>query len=133
VTGETSPPGSSTGGSILALEDEPAIRAGLRKVLERAGYSVRAAHSPVEAIQLAADHETPIDLLVTDFGLHAVNGRQVADALVRDRPRLRVLFISGHDQGSVLPGGRVPGTAFLQKPFKPSALVEEVRQLLELG
>jgi len=130
VSGETTSPGDPTGASILVLEDDPAIRAGLRKVLERAGYSVRTAHSPVDAIQLAADHESPIDLLVTDFGLHSVNGRQVADVLLRDRPGLRVLFVSGHDEGSVLPEGRRPGTAFLQKPFKPVALLEQVRQLL---
>jgi two-component system cell cycle sensor histidine kinase/response regulator CckA len=115
------------------LEDDPAIRAGMRTLLERAGYSVRTAQNPVEAIQLAADHEAPIDLLVTDFGLHAVNGRQVAEVLLRDRPGLRVLFVSGHDEGLILPGGRRPGTAFLQKPFKPAVLLEQVHQLLTQG
>ena len=115
------------------LEDDPAIRAGMRTLLERAGYSVRTAQNPVEAIQLAADHESAIDLLVTDFGLHAVNGRQVAELLLRDRPGLRVLFVSGHEEGSVLPEGRRPGTAFLQKPFRPAVLLEQVQQLLIQG
>jgi two-component system, cell cycle sensor histidine kinase and response regulator CckA len=133
VTGETPPPGRPTGATILLLEDDPAIRAGLRTLLERAGYSVRAAQNPVEAIQLAADHESPIDLLLTDFGLHAVNGRQVAQVLLRDRPGLRVLFVSGHDEELVLPEGRRPGTAFLQKPFRPAVLLEQVHQLLTQG
>jgi CheY-like chemotaxis protein len=133
VTAETPSPGGPTGARILVLEDDPTIRAGMRTLLERAGYSVRTARSPIEAIQLAADHELPIDLLVTDFGLHAVNGRQVAEVLLRDRPGMRVLFVSGHDEESVLPGGRRAGTAFLQKPFRPATLLERVHELLTQG
>jgi len=120
-----------TSATILVVEDDVAIRAGIKRILERAGYAVLAASTPIEAIQLAADQELPIRLLVTDFGLHAVTGRQVAEVLLRDRPGLRVLYVSGHPQAKVVPRGLAPGTAFLQKPFSMSALLDHVRELLE--
>jgi two-component system cell cycle sensor histidine kinase/response regulator CckA len=116
--------------NILLVEDDAAIRSGVRRILDRAGYTVLTAATPIEAIQLAADHELPIRLLVTDFGLHAVTGRQVAEVLLRDRPGLRVLYVSGHSIAKVLPHGLPPGTAFLQKPFSMSALLDHVRELL---
>jgi two-component system cell cycle sensor histidine kinase/response regulator CckA len=123
-------PASTT---ILVVEDDAAIRSGVQRILERAGYTVLTASTPIEAIQLAADQELPIRLLVTDFGLHAVTGRQVAEVLLRDRPELRVLYVSGHPVAKVLPHGLSPGTAFLQKPFSMSALLHHVRELLEQG
>jgi two-component system, cell cycle sensor histidine kinase and response regulator CckA len=117
--------------TILVVEDDAAIRGGIQRILERAGYTVLTASTPIDAIQLAADHELPIRLLVTDFGLHAVTGRQLAEVLLRDRPGLRVLYASGHPVGKVLPHGLPPGTAFLQKPFSMSALLHHVRELLE--
>jgi two-component system cell cycle sensor histidine kinase/response regulator CckA len=119
--------------TILVVEDDAAIRGGVQRILEWAGYTVLTASTPIEAIQLAADHELPIRLLVTDFGLHAINGRQVAEVLLRDRPGLRVLYASGHSQAKVLPHGLPPGTAFLQKPFSMSALLDHVRELLDEG
>jgi two-component system, cell cycle sensor histidine kinase and response regulator CckA len=113
------------------LEDDPKIRSAIHRILELSGYSVLTASTPIEAIQTAADHEIPIHLLITDFGLHAVNGRQVADVLLRDRPQLRVLYISGHAEADVVPQHRRgPGVAFLQKPFALEALMERVRELL---
>jgi DNA-binding response OmpR family regulator len=119
--------------TILVVEDDAAIRKGVQRILESAGYTVLTASTPIEAIQLAADHELPIRLLVTDFGLHAVTGRQVAEVLLRDRPELRVLYASGHSEAKVLPHGLPPGTAFLQKPFSMSALLNHVRELLDEG
>ncbi len=117
--------------NILVLEDDVTIRNAILKVLERSGYNTLAAASPVEAIQIAADHELAIRLLITDFGLHSVNGRQVADVLLRDRPGLRVLYISGHAEADVVPQGRRgPGIAFLQKPFSLDALLRHVDTLL---
>ncbi len=117
--------------NILVLEDDVTIRNAILKVLERSGYNTLAAASPVEAIQIAADHELAIRLLITDFALHSVNGRQVADVLLRDRPGLRVLYISGHAEADVVPQGRRgPGIAFLQKPFSLDALLRHVDTLL---
>jgi two-component system, cell cycle sensor histidine kinase and response regulator CckA len=125
------PPEPPTSDTILVLEDDTTIRTAMLRVLERRGYVMLGAANPIEAIQIAADHELAIRLLITDFGLHAVNGRQVADILLRDRPGLRVLYISGHAEVDVVPQGRRgPGVAFLQKPFSMDALVQQVEKLL---
>jgi DNA-binding NtrC family response regulator len=117
--------------TILVLEDDVMVRTAMLRVLTHAGYPALAAANPIEAIQIAADHELAIRLLITDFGLHAVNGRQVADILVRDRPGLRVLYISGHAEADVVPEGRSGlGVAFLQKPFTMDTLLRQVRELL---
>jgi two-component system, cell cycle sensor histidine kinase and response regulator CckA len=125
------PPDESSSDTILILEDDAVIRTAMLRVLEHAGYSTLGAANPIEAIQIAADHELAIRLLITDFGLHAVNGRQVADILLRDRPGLRVLYISGHDEADVVPANRRGlGVAFLQKPFSMDTLLRQVQQLL---
>jgi CheY-like chemotaxis protein len=116
---------------VLVLEDEPTIRNSIVRGLQLSGYTVLSAASPVDAIQIGADHELPIHLLITDFGLHAVNGWQVADLLLRDRPDLPVLYISGHAEADVVPRNRRGhGVAFLQKPFALETLMERVRELL---
>jgi len=76
---------------------------------------------------------TKLGSKIHHFGLPAVNGRQVADVLVGDRPGLRVLYASGHSEARVIPHGLAPGTAFLQKPFSVSALLQHVRDLLGEG
>jgi two-component system cell cycle sensor histidine kinase/response regulator CckA len=132
VTESDSTARAQTSDTILVLEDDAAIRKALVRVLERAGYVALGASTPVEAIELAADPEVPLRLLITDFSFHAVNGRQIADILLRDRPALRVLFISGHAESEVLPReGRRAGMAFLQKPFSMDALVQQVRDQLQ--
>lgn len=117
--------------AILVLEDEAPLRNAITFSLERAGYHVLTAKTIVDAIQVAADHELHLDLLLSDFGLHRVIGRHVADLLQQDRPELRVLYVSGHAQREILPDGLASGTAFLPKPFSMEALLAEVRALLD--
>lgn len=131
MTGDIPSSPAPAGDIILVVEDDTAIRNGIQRILERSGYRVLTAATPIQAIEIAADHEIPIRLLVTDFGLHAVTGPQVAEILLRGRPDLRVLYISGHTQREVLPQGRLPPrSAFLQKPFSLEGLLSHVRGLL---
>jgi DNA-binding NtrC family response regulator len=118
--------------TILVVEDDDAIRNAVRRILETAGYTVLAASTPMQAIELASNRQVPIHVLLTDVGLLGVTGPQLAKLLVGDRPGLRMLYISGHAEAHAVPTGRVgPGTAFLQKPFTGEALLREVRELLD--
>ncbi len=118
--------------TILVVEDDEVIRNAVRRILQTTGYTVLAASTPMEAIELASDRQVPIHILLTDVGLLGVTGPQLAKLLVADRPGLRMLYISGHSEAHAVPAGRVgPGTAFLQKPFTLEALLHEVRELLE--
>jgi PAS domain S-box-containing protein len=118
---------------VLIVEDEESLRKMIRVTLDRAGYDVEDAASSEEAIPRAVMRDG-IDLLVSDIILPGMNGREMAQAILQRHPGMKVLFISGYAQGAV---GRpwVPpeGTAFLQKPFTPSALTRKVREVLDGG
>ena len=96
------------------------------------GYHVLCSTTPVEAIQLASDTETPVDLLLTDFRLPGASGYQLAGVLLRLLPGLRVVVMSGDAEGDLPepPPGcrRLP---HLVKPFPLNDLLELIRELLE--
>jgi len=120
--------------TVLVVEDDGAIRGLVRKVLETAGYTVMDAGAPREALDLARQHDGPIQLLLTDVILPELTGRDLADRLVRDRPDLVVLFMSGYADDAIVHQGRLdPDTAFLQKPFTPEALLRRVGEVLGRG
>jgi two-component system, cell cycle sensor histidine kinase and response regulator CckA len=118
--------------TILVVEDDELIRNAVQRILSTAGYTVLAASTPMEAIEVASNRQVQIHILLTDVGLLGVTGPQLAKLLLADRPGLRVLYISGHSEAHAVPPGRVgPSTAFLQKPFTLEALLREVRELLD--
>jgi CheY-like chemotaxis protein len=112
---------------VLLVDDEVAVLGLLEAVLDRHGYSVLAASSGVEALELSRRFDRQINLLVTDFRMPGLNGVELYEALSRERPGIRVLVISGTpaalgEAQVVLP--------ILEKPFSPAVLLERVRGLL---
>jgi two-component system cell cycle sensor histidine kinase/response regulator CckA len=121
--------------AVLVVEDEPGIRALVRKALKRNGYDVIEAGEPAEAVRLAAARTAPIDLLVTDLTMPGGTGQQLAADLRAARPSLKVLYISGYSEDASLESqvaaGTLPaGTAFLRKPFALGRFIEQVREML---
>ena len=85
-----------------------------------------------EAIRIAQQHTGTIHLLVYDVVMSGMGGRQVAERLAELRPGLRVLYLSGYTDDAVVRHGVLEAeTAFLQKPFTPSALAQKVRWVLD--
>jgi two-component system cell cycle sensor histidine kinase/response regulator CckA len=128
------PPAATLRGSetILVVEDEASVRELAARALAEAGYRVLAAGGGQEALELAAGHDAPIDLLLTDVVMPGLSGKQVADALSAARPGLRVLYASGYTQNTIVHHGVLdPGVRFLAKPFTPSVLLERVRAVLD--
>ncbi|MGD1072035.1 MAG: response regulator [Bryobacteraceae bacterium] len=123
------------GGSevILLVEDEDAIRVLVRKILETKGYAVCEARNGREGLALCGAHEGPIDLLLSDVVMPELGGRELADGALRMRPGMRIMFMSGYNEDSVLQERVRNGIAFLQKPFTPSALALKVREALDSG
>jgi CheY-like chemotaxis protein len=116
--------------TILLVDDEETVRRFGSRVLEKHGFDVLAAGSATEA--LAAAEAIRIDLLLTDVMMPGMNGHQLAETLLAERPSLRVLFISGYAENVLAANvGLVPGAAFLGKPFKPKALVTKVCEVLD--
>src|SRR6266550_2729913 len=128
---ERPPRGSET---VLLAEDEPAVRTIAQQALERQGYNVLAAPSGADALALAAQHGATIHLLLTDVVMPGMSGRDLADRLTAQRPGIRVLYISGYTDNAIVRHGMLePGLAYLQKPFRPDALVRKVRDVLDEG
>jgi two-component system cell cycle sensor histidine kinase/response regulator CckA len=118
--------------TILLVEDAPAVRGFARRTLEEYGYTVLGATDGADALAIAAAHGGPIELLVTDVVMPGLQGHQLAAQLVAARPELRVLYVSGFTESSVIHHG-VPnhGVAFLPKPFSIDSLGEAVRAVLD--
>jgi hypothetical protein len=117
--------------TILLVEDEPGIRALVRKILRRENYNVLEAGSAEEARAMAGAEPGRIDLLITDVMLPAASGRELAEHLRETRQDIRVLYISGYtDDDAVRTGAVPPGSKFLQKPFTLGSLVSKVKESL---
>jgi signal transduction histidine kinase/CheY-like chemotaxis protein len=110
--------------TILLVEDQAALREVVGKLLRQAGYVVLETSDPEEAIRLGRDHPKPIDLLLTDVVMPKITGPQLALRLLGDRPKLKVLYMSGNP-------GKAVGPSLLLKPFSPEALGVRIRQVLE--
>jgi PAS domain S-box-containing protein len=118
-------------GTVLLVEDEEAVRAMGSLALRSAGYTVLEARDGEEALGACQQYPQPIDLLVTDVVMPKISGRQLADRATATCPSIKVLYISGYTDDTMLRHGvRETGTAFLHKPFTPSVLVRKVHEVL---
>jgi CheY-like chemotaxis protein len=120
--------------TILLVEDEEAVRALAAQSLEEQGYKVLESTSPEDAIEISRRYTEPIHLLLTDVVLPRISGRKIAEHLTPLRPGMKVLYMSGYTDDTILRAGVLEaGTAFLQKPFTPTSLAHRVREVLDAG
>jgi PAS domain S-box-containing protein len=117
--------------TVLVAEDDERVRSLVREVLEHYGYGVLAAERGDVALRLAQQYDGPIDLLLTDVVMPKMSGRAVFDELRGTHPELKVLYMSGYTDESIVHHGVLdPNTPFLQKPFAPQVLARKVREVL---
>ncbi len=116
--------------TILLCEDETSLRRLSASVLAECGYRVIEAENGEQAIRLAADHAGQFHLLITDVVMPGVKGDKVAEMILKRQPNLPVLFVSGYTS-DILRGDGQEKLDFLQKPYKPDALLKRVRALLD--
>ncbi|MFN2602463.1 MAG: PAS domain S-box protein [Gemmatimonadaceae bacterium] len=124
---------ASQGGSetILVVEDDAALRKMAVRILDRAGYAVLAAGTPKKAIEIAATLQR-IDLLLTDLVLPEMSGRELAERLSERLPEMRILYMSGYTDDSVVRHGVLERESqFIHKPFAHDALLRKVRETLD--
>ena len=118
-------------GTVLVAEDEKSVRDLTVKLFSQLGYEVLSAASGKEALEISRAFSGEIALLATDVVMPGMSGRQVADALLKHRPRMRVLYLSGYTENTVVDHGVVDaGVDFLSKPFTREMLGQKVREIL---
>jgi two-component system, cell cycle sensor histidine kinase and response regulator CckA len=118
--------------TILLVEDEAAVRGLTQLALQTHGYTVLEASNGKEALNVCAQHQGPIHLVMTDVVMPDMGGRQVAERLKADKPEIKVLFLSGYTDDAVVRHGILQSeVAFIQKPFSPVALANKVREVLD--
>jgi two-component system, cell cycle sensor histidine kinase and response regulator CckA len=118
-------------GTVLLVEDEPALLKLAAWQLSRLGYHVLSAGSPRAAIELSRQYQGEIQLLITDVIMPDMNGRDLWEKLSVDRPRMKSLFMSGYTADVIATRGVLEeGVHFLQKPFTKDALATKTREAL---
>jgi len=118
--------------TVLLVEDDAGVRGLTFNMLGRLGYDVMQARNGEEALALADGHPRGIHLLLTDVVMPGINGRDLAERLLRLRPQTKVLFTSGYNEDVILHHGIVDHQVnFLGKPFTMHALARKLRAVLD--
>ncbi len=123
------PRGSAT---VLVVEDEPAVREIAVSILGELGYRVLEAADGEEGLRVFEAHAAQIDLLLTDMVLPgALRGRELAERAVAIKPAVKVLYMSGYTENSIVHHGRLDdGVQLIGKPFKREQLARKVADVI---
>jgi CheY-like chemotaxis protein len=117
--------------NILVVEDEPSLCNLFHKMLTSLGYQTITAANGLEALSAIEANENLPDLLITDVVLPGMSGKELADKLIKIKPDLKALFMSGYTESTTyLHEVLEPGFPFIQKPFSKEELAAMVRELL---
>jgi PAS domain S-box-containing protein len=120
------------GETVLLVEDEKTIRELVQTVLEGAGYTVICSPDGYAALEIARLRPVAFDLLITDVVMPRMGGKELADALLKEKRVQKVLFTSGYTENAIVHHGVLdPGIHFLPKPFTAAALGRKVREVLD--
>ncbi|HEY0549501.1 MAG TPA: PAS domain S-box protein, partial [Verrucomicrobiae bacterium] len=119
--------------TILLVEDEMALRELARIVLEDYNYRILEAGSGVQALKVWEEHKDEIDMLLTDMVMpEGMTGRDLAEKLQAEKPKLKVLYSSGYSPDVVGGYFKLPeNSRFLAKPYQPPVLAQAVRECLD--
>jgi PAS domain S-box-containing protein len=123
------PGGSET---LLLVEDEAAVRASSRRLLERHGYTVLEARHGAEALRIVEENGRRVDLVLTDLVMPEMGGRELVERLRARQPGLKVLYMSGYTEKAIAVDGTMPPhTGFVEKPFTVEQLMRRLRRILD--
>ncbi len=124
------PRGSAT---VLVVEDEAAVREIAVAILGDLGYRVLEAADGDEGLRVFGAHASSVDLVLTDVVLPGkIRGREVAERIAAIRPEVKILFMSGYTENSIVHQGRLDdGVQLVGKPFKREQLARKVAEMLK--
>ncbi|MDB5104820.1 MAG: sensor hybrid histidine kinase [Fibrobacteres bacterium] len=122
------------GETILIVEDEDSVRKLVQQTLTECGYACLTAADAETALEMVRARKGEIDLLLTDVILPGINGKLLAERLVKDHPGIKVLYMSGYTDNAIVHHGVLDaGTEFINKPFSAQTLKHRVRESLAQG
>ena len=117
--------------TILLAEDEQDVREVAREFLESGGYTVIEAVNGAEALRLASEHDSTIDLLVTDMVMPGMTGRELAGRLQQQNSGIGAVYMSGYSEQTAAETAKVDATMrLLTKPFSRGSILRAVREAL---
>jgi len=130
--GATPASGTAAGGSetVLLVEDEESVRELVRDTLASRGYRVLEAENGQAGLAVAEGHKEKIDLIITDVVMPGMSGHELVQQLLKVRPDIKVLYLSGYTEDVFAGAGVAETKAFLQKPFTLQGLSRKVREVL---
>jgi two-component system cell cycle sensor histidine kinase/response regulator CckA len=118
--------------TILVAEDEASLRKLTCTTLKKLGYTVMEAWDAAEAIRIAGQFASKIDLLLTDVVMPGMSGRDLALRLASTRPETKVLYMTGYTDGAIAEHGVLEaGISILRKPFTQAQLIRSLDEIFE--
>ncbi|MBN1592952.1 MAG: PAS domain S-box protein [Candidatus Coatesbacteria bacterium] len=122
---------SGKGETILVVEDDPAVKGYIERLLMNAGYKIESVSRSSDALALFEEKGAEIDLLLTDVVMPEMGGRDLAEILSRRCPNVRALFMSGYSENAIAHMGILEeGLEFISKPFSSKDLLKKIRKIL---
>jgi CheY-like chemotaxis protein len=117
--------------TVLVVDDDPMMLEVLVRILQRENFEILTASSGAEALQKASQAAVPIDLLITDYAMPEMRGRELAERMRAQYPTVRVLYQTGFSDMLFENRSELEeGAAFLEKPFTARGLREAARIIL---
>jgi CheY-like chemotaxis protein len=125
------PVGSQSANLVYVVDDEPMVGDVVRAMLRLAGYQCVYFGQPALAIDALAQATTKPVLLLTDFQMPSMNGRELIQQCKQIHPNLKTILYSGNAQDETAAIFAIKPDRFLRKPFAPKTLIDLVKALLQ--
>jgi two-component system cell cycle sensor histidine kinase/response regulator CckA len=114
---------------VLLVDDELVVRSLAQSILTRAGYRVLNAIDGEHALEVSRGYAGSIDVLLTDVRMPKMDGLEISVHILKERPGIKVVFMSGKESGELMVHGRK--MQFLRKPFLAKDLCEKISSMFE--
>jgi PAS domain S-box-containing protein len=121
-------PPRGTGATILLVEDDPAVRSTVRRLLERHGYRILEASNGQDALRLVTARHAEIDLVLSDMVMPGMGGTELAGRVRALSPVLPVLLMTGYTEEAITRAGERPlDEQIIEKPFTLNTMLEKIQ------
>ena len=121
------------GETILLVEDSAALRELTKVILMRDGYNILEAEDGVAALELSHAFAGPIHLVLTDVVMPRMRGPVLAAEIVKHRPGVAIVFLSGYTEEVISQSDKITGFTLVEKPYTAQALLRSIRRSIDEG